>query len=35
MANTGGKLGCLGTCLLWTIGLPFVALYYFIKEGTK
>ena len=25
------KMGCLGTLLMWTIGLPFVTLYYFIK----
>lgn len=25
------KMGCLGTFLMWTIGLPFVTLYYFIK----
>lgn len=25
------NLGCLGTLLLWTIGLPIVFLYYIIK----
>ena len=26
------KMGCLGTLIMWTIGLPFVVLYYFIKS---
>lgn len=26
------KMGCLGTLLMWTIGLPFLTLYYFIKK---
>lgn len=26
------NLGCLGTLLLWTIGLPLVFLYYVIKS---
>ncbi len=26
------KLGCFGTLLLWTIGLPIVIFYYFIKS---
>lgn len=26
------KLGCLGTLLLWTIGLPIMVLYLFIKS---
>ena len=26
------NLGCLGTLLLWTIGLPIITMYYFIKS---
>lgn len=26
------KMGCLGTLIMWTIGLPIVVLYYFIKS---
>lgn len=26
------KMGCLGTFLMWTILLPVVAMYYFIKN---
>lgn len=26
------KMGCLGTLIMWTIGLPIVTLYYFIKK---
>lgn len=25
------NMGCLGTLLMWTIGLPIMTLYYFIK----
>ena len=34
MANTQSK-GCLMTILMWTIGLPFTVLYYFIKNCCK
>lgn len=26
------KMGCLGTLLMWTIGLPIIVFYYFIKS---
>lgn len=26
------RMGCLGTLLMWTIGLPIVTMYYFIKK---
>lgn len=26
------KMGCLGTLFLWTIGLPIMVLYLFIKS---
>jgi len=26
------KMGCLGTLIMWTIGLPIVTMYYFIKK---
>lgn len=26
------KMGCLGTAIMWTVGLPIVTLYYFIKK---
>lgn len=26
------RMGCLGTVIMWTIGLPIVTLYYFIKK---
>jgi hypothetical protein len=25
------KLGCFGTLIMWTIGLPLTVQYYFIK----
>lgn len=27
-----GKMGCFGTLIMWTIGLPIVVFYYFIKS---
>lgn len=26
------KMGCLGTLLMWTIGLPIMVIYLFIKR---
>lgn len=26
------KMGCLGTLIMWTIGLPIMIFYYFIKS---
>ena len=26
------NIGCFGTLLMWTIYLPFVVVYYFIKS---
>lgn len=26
------KMGCMGTLLMWTIGLPIMTMIYFIKK---